>query len=203
MINPDDIQISALTPDDVDEVSWLLADSMCTNPNHMAIFKSIELPARQKQQQMFEMVLRSEYNKTIIAKISGKIVAAMSYTTCQHCQMSPIDILLLTPTLIRIFGRDLIPVLRWRMNWSKHDYKRKHIHFGPLAVRNDFQGMGIGKLLLSHFCTHVDAADDTAYLETDKSENIALYERFGFKIIETDTLFGNQNWFMVRIPLNK
>jgi hypothetical protein len=37
MINHDDIRISELRLAEVNETSWLLANSMCTNPNHMAI----------------------------------------------------------------------------------------------------------------------------------------------------------------------
>jgi ribosomal protein S18 acetylase RimI-like enzyme len=147
---------------------------------------------------MFEMVLRSRYNKTFIAKIDGQIAGTMSYTGCQHCQISSFDMLKLTPRLIRMFGSHLIPVLRWRMNWSRHDDKKEHVHFGPLAVDIYYQGQGMGKALLSRFCEYLDTTSQTAYLETDKAENVSLYEKFGFNVLQTDRIFSVTNWFMLR-----
>jgi hypothetical protein len=38
------------------------------------------------------------------------------------------------------------------------------------------------------------------YLETDKPENVTLYERFGFKVTGEAKVFGVPNWFMWREP---
>ncbi|HEY0770840.1 MAG TPA: GNAT family N-acetyltransferase, partial [Sphingobacteriaceae bacterium] len=91
-------------------------------------------------------------------------------------------------------------VLMWRFNWKKHDYKKPHMHFGPLAVAPDYQGKGIGSALLGFFCDQMDASGQVAYLETDKEINLRLYERCGFKTVEEDRIFGVKNWFMVRYP---
>jgi hypothetical protein len=93
------------------------------------------------------------------------------------------------PRFIGMFGRHLLPVLQWRMNWHKHDHKSRHVHFGPLAVDHKFQGRGVGKALLGHFCEYLDNTGQSAYLETDKQENVALYEKFGL-VVSTDHLFG-------------
>lgn len=52
--------------------------------------------------------------------------------------------------------------------------------------------------LLQFFCDAIDKNKHTGYLETDKKENLPLYERFGFTVIEEDEIFGVRNWFMVR-----
>lgn len=57
---------------------------------------------------------------------------------------------------------------------------------------------GVGKGLLTHYCEYLDTTNQTGYLETDKAANVALYEKFGFRIIETDRVLGVENWFMVR-----
>ena len=38
------------------------------------------------------------------------------------------------------------------------------------------------------------------YLETDKPENVTLYERFGFKVTGEAKVFGVPNWFKWREP---
>lgn len=193
-----EITITDLKPGEVNNVARLLAESMCTNPNHLAIYKSTNEPVIKKQQRMFEMVLHNENNKTFVAKANGQIVGTMSYTKSESCQMKKIEILRILPKLTGIFGQHLIPVLQWRMNWAKHDYPADHIHFGPLAVDKEHQGKGIGKALLKHFCNYLDTSNKIGYLETDKAENVALYEQFGFRVIGEDFIWGNPNWFMLR-----
>ncbi len=84
----------------------------------------------------------------------------------------------------------------------KHDHKQPHIHFGPIAVARKFQGRGVGSAMLRFFCDQMDETGQLAYLETDKEVNLALYERFGFEIMENEQLFGVTNWFMVRKPVH-
>lgn len=192
------LKIEEFKPAEIEEVSWLLANSMSTNPNHLAMFRSANLPEIKIQQRMFDMVLRDQNNKSFTAKLNGQIVGIMAYTTSDRCQMSPFTMLRALPKFINIFGKYLLPVLKWRMNWGKHDHKCSHIHFGPLAVDKNQQGKGIGKALLKHFCDYLDNTQQIGYLETDKKENVPLYEKFGFKVVETDELRGVRNWFMVR-----
>ena len=44
----------------------------------------------------------------------------------------------------------------------------------------------------------LDAAGEDSYLETDKPENVALYSRFGFEVIDQAEVLGVANWFMWR-----
>jgi hypothetical protein len=55
-------------------------------------------------------------------------------------------------------------------------------------------------LLLGHFCERVDRLKQAAYLETDKSRNVRLYERFGFSVVEEAPVLSVPNWFMWRPP---
>jgi ribosomal protein S18 acetylase RimI-like enzyme len=202
MITTTDIIISELYPKEIVEVSSLLADSMSTNPNHLAIFKSSKPSVVEKQRKMFEMVLKNPNNKSFTAKMNSQIVGTMTYTTSGHCQLQPFDMVKSMPGFINMFGVHLLRVLKWRMNWAKNDYQSRHIHFGPIAVHTAYQGKGIGKTLLKFFCEYLDRTNQCGYLEADKEENIALYGKFDFQIIATDMILGIKNWFMVRKPTN-
>ncbi len=83
-------------------------------------------------------------------------------------------------------------------NWSKHHPEEPHWHLGPIAIVPEMQGQGIGSQLLEHFCKQVDQAGQAAYLETDRPENVPLYERFGFSVTGETILLGVRNWFMWR-----
>ncbi|MES2617392.1 MAG: GNAT family N-acetyltransferase [Bacteroidota bacterium] len=197
-----EVVISELKKYEIDEVADLLANSMCNNPNHLAIFKSNNETVIKKQQQMFKMLLQNSNNKCFVARLNGQIVGSMSYTTSNHCQLSLWELFVSLPKFIAIFGSNIVTVLKWRMNWAKHDCKNKHIHFGPIAVHTNHQGKGVGKALMTHFCKYIDTTFQIAYLETDKVENVSLYVKYGFNVTETDTLFGNTNWFMLRVNNN-
>ena len=71
-----------------------------------------------------------------------------------------------------------------------------------LSVRKDAQGKGIARKLLQPMLTFCDDEKMITYLETNKESNVALYERFGFELQETNPVPGSQvqHYSMVRQP---
>ncbi len=61
-------------------------------------------------------------------------------------------------------------------------------------------GHGIGSRLLQEYVDECDEAGELAYLETDKSQNVRFYQRFGFSVADQAKVVGVQNWFMTRKP---
>jgi hypothetical protein len=53
--------------------------------------------------------------------------------------------------------------------------------------------------MLNAFCMVVDGTGAHAYLETDKRENVRLYERVGFTVVESAEVLGVPHWFMSRL----
>lgn len=62
------------------------------------------------------------------------------------------------------------------------------------------QGQGIGSLIMREHCRRLDGDREIGYLETDKSENVRFYERFGYDVIGEEPVIGISNWFMRREP---
>ena len=52
--------------------------------------------------------------------------------------------------------------------------------------------------MLREYTRRLDEAGEDSYLETEKPENVALYSRFGFEVVEENELLGVRNWFMWR-----
>jgi len=52
--------------------------------------------------------------------------------------------------------------------------------------------------MLAEFCARMDECGALSYLETDKSENVRFYQKFGFRVIEEAPVLGIPNWFMSR-----
>src|SRR5262249_6296183 len=89
-------------------------------------------------------------------------------------------------------------VLKWADEWARRDLAEPHWHLGPVAVDPHLQGKGIGGALLAKFCVRMDDSGALSYLETDKSENVRFYERFGFTVIAESKILGVPNFFMSR-----
>jgi len=68
----------------------------------------------------------------------------------------------------------------------------------PIGVHPECQGQGIGKAMLASFLKVVDEQGMPAYLEADVDRNIALYKKFGFKVIARADIAGVENRFMWR-----
>ncbi len=60
--------------------------------------------------------------------------------------------------------------------------------------------MGIGTRMMVRFCLWMDSVGDSAYLEADKPENVAFYQKFGFEVVGEVTVLGTATWLMQRPP---
>lgn len=193
-----DLEIKRLTPMNITPAAMIVAQAMLHNPLHLAIFGAADGEAELIQTKMFVEVLQLPQCNLFGAWKDGRMVGVMNYYEPGCCQIKPLKTLGMLPGMFGILGNRLPRVLKWKANWGKHDPKERHLHFGPLAVLPSMQGNGIGASLLARFCVIADSKKAAAYLETDKIENVALYERYGFMVIAEDTLFGVKNWFMWR-----
>ena len=78
---------------------------------------------------------------------------------------------------------------------------RRFQTLGLLAVEPGLQGRGVGSALLRHGLARADADGLGAYLETGTLENVAFYERFGFRVIGTiEPRTAPMHWAMWRQP---
>ena len=196
--SPLKIDIEALQPESDFPVAPVVAEAMLSNPLHVAVFKSTDAKSLERQVKLFEIVLKQPGCNIFVARHNKKVVGVMNYYLPGQCQISKLKTINMLPSLCGILGRRLPAVLSWKSAWSKQDPRSAHLHFGPLAVLPSYQKKGIGSLLLQHFCDIADSQSMDAYLETDRNENVGLYMRFGFSVIQTQMVCGVRNWFMWR-----
>jgi hypothetical protein len=83
--------------------------------------------------------------------------------------------------------------------------KRPHYYLWGLVVEPSHHRSGIGTALLKPLIERADKEGVPVYLETHKEANVAYYERFGFSLVQTDTIptYGLDFWCMVREPVIK
>jgi ribosomal protein S18 acetylase RimI-like enzyme len=76
-----------------------------------------------------------------------------------------------------------------------------HYYLFALGVKPSAQGQGIGGILLKSMLQRIDREKMPAYLETQKENNVGLYQRFGFELAAQGNfpkLEGLYNWGMLR-----
>ncbi len=105
------------------------------------------------------------------------------------------------------FGKTLFanPMLVFRCGWryisrqleanriateiKKKYAPTKHMYLSLLAVDPPQQGKGFASALLKPMLARIDESHLPAYLETQNTKNVAMYEHFGFNMVHHATLF--------------
>jgi ribosomal protein S18 acetylase RimI-like enzyme len=191
------ISIESLKESDLHEAATIAARAYAANPDAVAVYRNHPDQFR-LQEASFMQTFGQAPEIVSVAKKDERVVGVMRMVEWPQCQMSLARMWKIVPIMvIRMRG---LAVRRFIVmnNWSKHHPKEPHWHLGPIAIVPEMQGQGIGSQLLEHFCKHVDQDGQAAYLETDKPENVPLYERFGFLVTEDTIIINVQNWFMWR-----
>ena len=115
-----------------------------------------------------------------------------------HCQLGMAEKIKTAPTMVRIMKTALPRAFTMMNKREARDPHEPHWHIGPIGVRPERQGHGVGKALLQTFLTTVDEQGSPAFLETDVDRNVVLYQRFGFSVTSREDIVGVDTRFMWR-----
>ncbi|MFL6231507.1 MAG: GNAT family N-acetyltransferase [Thermoanaerobaculia bacterium] len=198
------IEIRDLIPEETDAAASVLGRGMRDNPLHVQAFGPDPDQRERALTRVFQGVLRQYVAKgAVLGAFSADALAGVcAMVEPGRCQPSGGERLRLLPEAIAGAGLGgTVRLLKWAAAWARHDPKEPHWHLGPVGVERHLQGQGIGGALLRFFCQRMDALRAMAYLETDKRENVAFYERFGFQVKAQEPVLEIPNWFMVRPPV--
>jgi len=195
------IAIEPLQPSELPEAVAVVSRAFSTQPNIIAVLG--ERPHKERVEALFRITLGRLPGQVLVAKKGDRIVGVLRMVEWPQCQISPIQGLKLLPAMLMAVRGAVLRGLKPRRAWAKRDPQEPHWHIDPIGVEPELQGQGIGSLLLTRYCEHVDALSQASYLETDRPENVPLYERFGYTVIGEESISGVTNWFMWRSPRQK
>jgi GNAT superfamily N-acetyltransferase len=183
---------------DIPAASALVASGMRDNPLNIAAMGPD--PGRvARLQRLFTVALPLIVRKGMMlgAFEDQRLVGVAGSLPPGHCQPSITEAAGMLPGLVAAAGLGRIARFgRWLHEWKSRDLHEPHWHLGPVAVDTRRQGHGIGSALLEEYRALLDRTGAIGYLETDKPENIAFYEKFGFRVIGKAQVLGTTNWFM-------
>ena len=103
----------------------------------------------------------------------------------------------MTPAL----GRRLPSAMRAMSEVEQRHPRPPHWYLAVLGTEPSHQRRGIGSALLRPVLSRCDRTGVPAFLETARHENVGFYERRGFEVIDSLTLPGGPEiWLMWREP---
>jgi GNAT superfamily N-acetyltransferase len=193
------ITIARMSPQDLPEAGRVLGAAFASSPLERAVRGTIDERQSRGLVQAYTGACRLP-GEVSVAWSGSRMVGAIRWVASPQCQLRLAQKLAMAPTAISAFGRNLPKAMVWVSAWSRRDPSEPHVHLGPIGVTPDMQGRGIGSQMLAVYCDQIDRAGDAGYLETDKLENVRLYERFGFEVRAEAIVLGVPNWFMWREP---
>ena len=200
------VTLRELEQAELKDASCLLARGMCYNPANLRAFRIRDADRRCRSlARFFAPVLHGLLKRGLIlgAFRGGSLVGVCGMARPGLCQPTLMEKLSVIPSVV--FDNPLstpMRVLRWTGEWARRDLAEPHWHLGPVAIDSHMQGQGIGGAMLLDFCERMDSDGALSYLETDKSENVHFYQKFGFTVIAEAHILGVPNWFMSRPSRN-
>jgi GNAT superfamily N-acetyltransferase len=194
---------------EIEDAARLVGRAMRDNPSNMRVFRIPDGEHRSiAMGRFFVPVLRGLFQRGLVlgAILSNRLVGICGMARPGFCQPNAIEKTKVLPAAV--IGNPIttpLLIVNWVEEWSQRDPSEPHWHLGPVAVAPSLQGRGIGSAMLIAFCAVVDGTGADAYLETDKHENVRLYQRFGFTVgLLTSSSMVPQTWMgkdlLVRRP---
>jgi ribosomal protein S18 acetylase RimI-like enzyme len=192
-----DVRIEPLEESRIIECVDVLSQAYVTNPIFIAIFGGHNL---EKTKRFFRISMEFLRGEKLAVISEDQIVGVVHWVESPACYPSLREKVLLLPRLLLSLGLATSRLLRWTSAWSRAEPDDQHCHLSPIAVLPEWQGRGIGKLMMKRYCEHMDSAAKLGYLETDRPENVGFYSKFDFEVIEELPVLGVPTWLMRRPP---
>jgi len=102
------------------------------------------------------------------------------------------------------FGKETIlrqsSVFKFISSMHKRHAPFCHWYLSLLGVDPEFQGKGYASTLMKTMLVRIDREHLPCYLDTQKLENVPIYQHYGFKVVEEGIIPGTgiRTWAMLR-----
>jgi ribosomal protein S18 acetylase RimI-like enzyme len=194
-----DVVIRRMTQADMTAVCEVIGLAFADNPSTLANVHGDRTRAGRLMQDAVRVAkFGRPWSYALVAVQGDTVVGAINAAEWPHCQMSVVEKFKTAPAMALIMRTALPRAFTMMSKREARDPHEPHWHIGPIGVRPQLQGRGVGKALLSAFLTTVDEIGVPAFLETDVDRNVELYESFGFVVTSRQDIVGVNTRFMWR-----
>jgi ribosomal protein S18 acetylase RimI-like enzyme len=192
-------EIRRMVTGDMAAVCELIGAAFADNPSTLANVRGDRARARRVMREAVRVAKFGHPWSSALVVVQGhEIVGALNAAQWPHCQLGIAQKIKTAPSMVRIWTTALPRAFTMMRRREAHDPGQAHWHIGPIGVRPDLQGHGIGKILLATFLATVDEQNLPAFLETDVDRNVTLYQKFGFTVTSREDIIGVDTRFMWR-----
>jgi ribosomal protein S18 acetylase RimI-like enzyme len=199
--SPGGVEIRAMTIKDMDAVCEVIGLAFAENPSTLANVRGDRERARQTMRDAVRIAkFGRPWSHALVALQAGRIAGVLNAAEWPHCQLSILEKVRTTPSMVRIMRTALPRAFTMMSKREAADPPRPHWHVGPVGVLPECQGRGIGKALFESFLGDIDEREAAAFLETDVGRNVTLYEKLGFSVTMRKEIIGVDTRFMWRDP---
>jgi ribosomal protein S18 acetylase RimI-like enzyme len=196
------LPVRALTSNDIDRAAAVLADAFVDDPFSMWLFPEKRL--RERLVRSWAMQLRVVYIPKGHSYTTPDLEGVALWTPPPGLVRSSLgeQLRLLFP-YIRILGPGRLPRAAYGFGIIERAHPPEpHWYLSAIGVAPNKQRQGFGGALLEPMLERADRENALTYLETFRPENVAYYERFGFRVVgEADIPDGPHMWSMSRIAV--
>jgi ribosomal protein S18 acetylase RimI-like enzyme len=197
---PLEASIGSLTEPERPDAADVLARAFRDNPLNVAVIG--DEPERRLRSNVYGartlLPVAEAHGEVWVARAAGRVVGTLIGTPPFAYPLPPPA---LGARLRCLFGQGWRVARRWAEVFEALDAvhpPEPSWYLGTLGVDPEHQGRGVGSALLRHWLSREDAEAGEGYLETDRRENVAFYERAGFCIVRDARVLGVHVWCMQR-----
>ncbi len=174
------------------------------NPINIA-FLPDESERKKKSRHIFEFFLRYGFLYGEVYATSPKLEAVAMWLTSDKSDFTLWRMLRsgVIPFIFRFGGKNVLRMISITNRFVEIHKKYApfpHLYAWYIGVDPDFQGKGLGNTLHRAMLARADSERLPCYLETQKEENMVLWSRYGFKVINETVIPGTEvkHWAMLR-----
>jgi GNAT superfamily N-acetyltransferase len=200
---PSAASIAPLGDSQLQPMAELIARAFSANPLNRAVIRSAD-PERCFRSNLPSMrmliPIAHRHGQVLAASLEDKLVGGLVAAPPGRFPLPPPPLLGQLQCLARQGWR---VARRWQAVFEALEVLHPagpHWYLAALGVADRAQRRGVGAALLSRWLEGVDRDAVPAYLETDREQNLRLYERAGFSLTAETSILGARIWQMKRPP---
>jgi GNAT superfamily N-acetyltransferase len=195
----DSVEIRRMLPSQAEEVAKVDSYAYQNDPLTVALQQSNSEKSRRNREQNQINFYTNNPQETFVAIHKNRIVGFIRSFSCSGLfknlsyEEGEYDIIISK----QVWELSLEQRRKWwLMTMKKHDLRTLHSHVGPFAVLPEYQGKGIGSLLMEDYFNRLDGVP--SYLETFTSLNAHFYLKRGYKFVVSDNVLGMTGYWLLR-----